>query len=184
MKEKSKIVNTGKKQNKKKTNSIKTPKSSVKIKSNNANLIKELNSLVKEIDQEGISFLVKQAKVLIYNKKVEEHNKKIEKGVKITLKKPPFSDKLSMEIKEADDNSSFIFVINRARKFFTLEEMRKLVNICHLSKDEKDASHRLLAWFKNNRGDVLNDIGIEVSSDPALRTIYQYIVKRYKVKGR
>jgi hypothetical protein len=152
------------------------------IKSNNKNLIKQLTALLKIVDEDGLLFLIKQAQVFIYNKKVDEQNAEIKKGVKITVKKPPFSDKVSMEIKEADDGSSFIFVINRARKFFTREEMRIIVNICNISSDERDAMRRLFTWFKNNRGDVLNDIGIEVSADPALGTIYNYISQRYKVK--
>ncbi|MBN2038838.1 MAG: hypothetical protein JW864_02285 [Spirochaetes bacterium] len=146
-------------------------------------LIQELKILIKDVDEEGLLFLIKQAHVLIYNKKAEEYNAKSEKiAKKTTIKKPPFSDKLSMEIKEADDNSSFIFVINRERKFFTLEEMRKIVRICHGSSDAKDASKKLYAWYKNNRGDVLNDIGIDNSLDPSLETMYKYIIKRYTVK--
>jgi hypothetical protein len=164
---------------KEKSKSVKENKSADKSKKN---LIKQLNSLLVDVDEEGISFLIRQAQVFIYNKKVEEHNVEIKKGVKITVKKPPFSDKESMEIKEAEDGSSFIFVINRARKFFTLQEMKIIVNICNISRDEREASRRLFTWFKNNRGDVLNDIGIEVSADPAFGTIYNYISKRYKVK--
>jgi hypothetical protein len=151
-------------------------------KSTRKNLIKQLNNLLKDVDDDGISFLIKQAQVFIYNKKVDKHNAEIRKGVKIKVKKPPFSDKESMEIKEADDGSSFIFVINRARKFFTLQEMRIIVNMCNISKDEREASKRLFTWFKNNRGDVLNDIGIEISADSALSTIYKYISGRYIVK--
>ena len=73
-------------------------------------------------------------------------------------------------------------VINRERKFFTLEEMRKIVNVCHNAADAKDASKKLYSWFKNNRGDVLIDIGIGHSLDPALNTMYDYIIKRYTVK--
>jgi hypothetical protein len=152
-------------------------------KSDIKNLIKQLTGLLKDIDEEGILFLIKQAQVLSYNKKVEEHNTKIKKGVKISSKKPPFSDKDSMEIKEANYGSSFIFVINKTRKFFTLEEMRTIVNICQASQNSGEASRRLFTWFKNNRTDVLNDIGIEGSLDPALGTMFNYIIKRYKVKS-
>ncbi|MBN2400937.1 MAG: hypothetical protein JXN64_00915 [Spirochaetes bacterium] len=152
-------------------------------KSNKKSLIKQLTTLLKDVDEDGISFLIRQAQVFIYNKKVDEHNAVIQKGVKITVKKPPFSDKVSMEIKEADDGSSFIFVINSARKFFTLQEMRIIVNMCNIATEERDASRRLFTWFKNNRGDVLNDIGIESSMDPSLATIYNYVSKRYKLKN-
>ncbi|MFH0974759.1 MAG: hypothetical protein V1874_03135 [Spirochaetota bacterium] len=172
---------------KNKSKSVKTKKTGSKTVNkdnlNKKNLIKQLNNLVKEVDEDGIVFLIKQAQVFIYNKKVDEHNTELKKGIKIKIKKPPFSDKTGMEIKEADDGSSFIFVINRARKFFTLEEMRKIVNICNSSGNEKEASRRLFTWFKSNRSDVLIDVGIEISLDPALCTIYHYIIKRYKVKG-
>ena len=163
----------------KKTSTIKSRKKT----SDKDELIKELKTLIKDVDEEGLLFLIKQAHVLIYNKKAEEYNAKSQKlASKGKITKPPFSDKLSMEIKEADDNSSFIFVINRERKFFTLEEMRKIVNVCHNAADAKDASKKLYSWFKNNRGDVLIDIGIGHSLDPALNTMYDYIIKRYTVK--
>jgi hypothetical protein len=150
---------------------------------NRKNLIKKITEMLSDIDEEGLLFLFRQAQVLIYNKKVDEHNAVVKKGGKITIKKPPFSDKLSMEIKEAEDNSSFIFVINRSRKFFTLDEMRKIVKLCHDSGEEKEGSRRLLTWFKNNRVDVLVDVGIEASNDPALNTMYNYIIKKYKPKA-
>ncbi len=146
-------------------------------------LVKDLKNLIKDIDEDGLLFLIKQANVLIYNKKVEELNTKAgELAAKARGKRPAVPDKYTMEIKEADDGSSFIFVLNRERKFFTLEEMRKIVKICHSGQDEEDASRRLYAWFRNNRGDVINDIGIESSGDPSLSTIYNYIIKRYTVK--
>ncbi len=178
MKKKSKTA--GKKQSAKTGSSIK--KNLNKDDSNKKNLVKKFTRLIKDIDEDGILFLIRQAQVLIYNKNVDEYNAELGKGQKITIQKPPFSDKLNMEIKEADDNSSFIFVINRARKFFTLEEMRKIVKLCHDAGEVKEGSQRLLTWFKNNRVDVLVDVGIENSNDPALSTMYNYIIQRYKLK--
>jgi hypothetical protein len=146
-------------------------------------LINNLKQIIKDVDEEGLLFLIKQANVLVYNKRIDELNTEIKKpGTRIKIKKQPFSDKISMDIKEADDSSSFIFIINKARKFFTLEEMRKIVKICHLSSDENDASGRLYTWFKNNRGDVLNDIGIDNSDDYSLPTMYNFIKNKYTVK--
>ena len=184
MKEKSKAADkkiaakkktvTAKKSTTKKTTGEKTGKKALE---------RKLIEVIRDVDEQGLLFLIKQANVLVYNKRVDEYNQESNKrGTRIKLKPQPFSDKISMEIKEADDNSSFIFVINKSRKFFTLEEMRKIVKICHLSSDESDASRRLYTWFKNNRGDVLNDIGIDNSLDPSLQTIYNYIIKRYTVK--
>lgn len=176
---KSKSASAKKQSEKKKTTKDGTTK---------GNLIKELRSAIKEIDEEGLMFLLKQAHVLVYNQKVVKLNEESQKvssksASKSSANQSPFSDKITMEINEADDGSSFVFAINRARKFFTLEEMRKIVKVCHNSSGEKDASKRLYAWFKNNRGDVLNDVEIGSSGDPSLATMYNYIIKRYTVKG-
>ena len=40
-------------------------------------LIENLTKMFKEIDEEGLIFLTKQANVLIYNKRAEEINKQV-----------------------------------------------------------------------------------------------------------
>ena len=147
-------------------------------------LLNELHSLAEDINEEGLRFLVNQSRVLLHNMEVEMLRAGIEKITAKRKKTPeaPEADKLTMEIVEADDNSSFIFVINKERKFFTLQEMRKIVKLCHSSNDEKDASQRLYTWLAKNRKDALVDIGIRNQNDPALKTIYNFIINKYIVK--
>lgn len=145
----------------------------------------ELKKLTKDLNEEGLIFLIQQAQVLLHNMQVEKVNEELRKlqakahvGGKGTS-----SDKYTIDVKEADDDSHFIIVINKARNFFDRGEMRKLVSICHASADEKDASRRLYNWFAKTRIDVLNNTDIREVNDPALATIYNFLVKRYTVKG-
>jgi len=147
-------------------------------------LIKQLKKLINELNEEGLSFLIEQAIILKHNMQVKELNKDLQKlrSNKPKSDKTSKSDKHKIEVEEADDNSYFIIVMNRARNFFSLEEMRKLVKICHASEDEKDASRRLYNWFSKNRSDVIRDTDIVGVNDPALTSIYNYIKNKYTVK--
>ncbi|MCP4130604.1 MAG: hypothetical protein GY754_06445 [bacterium] len=150
-----------------------------------AELQKQLKTIIKDLNEEGLLYLIRQAQVLQYNMQVSKlNNEKQKKGLSGPLgSQLPQADKSKMEVKEADDGSSFILVIGRARNFFSLEEMRKLVKLCHAAQDDKDASNRLFTWFDKNRPDVLRDTDIDSPNDQALATMYKGIVKRYKVKS-
>lgn len=92
-------------------------------------------------------------------------------------------DKYSIDVLEGPDNRYFVLTINSYRNFFALEEMRHIVKACHQSAGEQEGMQRLYHWFKNFRQDVIINTKIEGPSDPALATIYNYIVSTYTVKG-
>jgi ribosomal protein L23 len=160
------------------------PKSKDKQASQKNELQDELKKLIKDLDEEGLVFMIQQAHVLLHNMQVERVNEEIRKlqAKKHVGGKGASSDKYTIDVKEADDDSHFIIVINNSRNFFDRGEMKKLVKICHASGDEKDASRRLYNWFSGNRIDVLNNTDIRGASDPALSTIYNFLIKRYTVK--
>lgn len=149
-------------------------------------LIKELSDMIKDIDEEGLIFLIQQANVLLYNKRVEEINRKIAgmKVEKTTRKTTTQPQDYAVDIEETKDGKYFYIILNNSRVFFTLEEMKKLVKICHVSEDERDASERLYNWFSRNRKDLLIDGQIGDSNNPFLANIYSYIINKYKVKNR
>lgn len=151
-------------------------------------LIAELHALTENINENGLKFLIRQAEVLMYNMKVEQVNTEIQKLTVEKSKAPKTAadknkEKASMEIIESDSGGSFIFVINKTRKFFTLDEMKKIVKICRSASEEKDAAASLYSWFLNTRGDALYDIGIKNANDPALGIIYNHIINNYTVKS-
>ena len=152
------------------------------------NLLEEVKILMEDINENGLKFLKRQAEVLLYNMKVEQVNTEIQKLTLDKSKTPKGAaeknkDKMSMEIIDSDSGGSFIFVINKTRKFFTLDEMKKIVKICRSANDQKEASASLYSWFLNNRGDALYDIGINSANDPALGVIYNHIINNYTVNS-
>jgi hypothetical protein len=140
--------------------------------------------MIKDIDDEGLVFLTKQANVLLYNMRVEEINKKVneieEKNV--APKKGVQISKYTVDLEEKNNAEHFYIILNNERVFFIREEMRELVKICHASNDERDASRRLYNWFLRNRKDLLIDGGIENSKNPYLANLFKKLISTYKVK--
>jgi hypothetical protein len=149
-------------------------------------LVEELTRMIKGIDEEGLIFLIEQANVLLYNMRVKKINKKIaeaagqkrEKGVLST------DERKLVDIEESQDGNFFYIIVNQNRIFFTLDEMKSLVRICHASSDETDASQRLYNWLSRNRKDFLIDGEIGSSRSRALSQLYSRIVRTYKVKQK
>jgi hypothetical protein len=147
-------------------------------------LAENLKKMIKDIDDEGLVFLTKQANVLLYNMRVEEINKKVneieEKNV--APKKGVQISKYTVDLEEKNNAEHFYIILNNERVFFIREEMRELVKICHASNDERDASRRLYNWFLRNRKDLLIDGGIENSKNPYLANLFKNLISTYKVK--
>ncbi len=170
---------------KKKTAGTKAKKSPKKKNDPQKNsLIKQLNSIIEVLDEKGLIFLIRQAQILQYNMNIDIHNEATQKTAKpeTAAADRPGMTKYSMEIVEGKDNSHFILVLNGHRNFFALDEMKKIVQICHASTNAEDASIRLYGWFSNNRKDVINNTKISNQRDPALNTIYTEIIKKYTIK--
>ncbi len=173
----------------KKTETSKKAKEIPKLKTTNVNkkLLKTLTDLAKQMEEDGLTLMIEQAELVLYKMKLIKRNKELE-SKQSKLDKPiekysPPSDKTNLEIVEADDDSHFIFVINRERNFFSLDEMKKIVKLCHVAENEKDGAERLYNWFERNRMDVINNTEIDGINDEALVTIYNGIIKSYTVKS-
>lgn len=151
----------------------------------------ELKKLISNIDETGLDFLIKQAKVLLHNQEAVEQAASAGKAAPVSrsAKSPAAgnkaskgSDKHSIDVTEGKDNSYFVLTVNNSRNFFSLEEMRALVKICHAAGGREDGMGRLYTWLKKNRNDVISNTDIDGSSDPALDTIWSYVVKNYTAK--
>jgi hypothetical protein len=156
-----------------------------KVKLSREKLLKELRDLAKGIDEDGLLFLIKQANVLLYNQNVRELNKKSGasesgKSEKHSQEEKPDHE---VEIVEKNNGEHFYIIVGGARVFFTRDEMRSLVKICHASEDEFDASRRLYGWFSRERKDLLIDGRISINTHPSLKSIYRNLISTYKVKN-
>jgi hypothetical protein len=144
---------------------------------NREQLANELMKMVRDIDVDGLIYLIEQANVLLYNQRVEQINRKI-----AGLKKRGREETEGVGIEETKDGKNFFILIRSERIFFTLDEMRQIVRLCHAAHDEVDASKRLYNWFYKNRKDLLVDCAVETSRDPHLANLYHKVITTYTLK--
>jgi len=153
-------------------------------------LTKNLLELAKQLDNEEVAFLIKQAQVFVKNKQIRKRLKETTESVTYehrTMSAKDFQlpalEKEKIEFVEGKDGSHFIIVVGTERNFFSREEFKKIVALCHVAGDEKDGMRRLYTWFDRNRSDVLKNTDIKGPGDIALATIYNAVINTYDVKG-
>ncbi|MEJ2663002.1 MAG: hypothetical protein P8107_03015 [Spirochaetia bacterium] len=149
-------------------------------------LAQELKKLIKEIDVEGLIFLVKQAHVIIHNLQIDRMNRemsKLQQTEKSTAGKkgPKAPPVYPVDIEEGAGGKHYVLVVAGKRKMFARDEMRKLVAICQKAGSADSACTRMFTWLRTNRSDVLLDEGISGPRSATLASIYKIIKNRYKV---
>jgi hypothetical protein len=149
-------------------------------------LAKELKKLIKDIDTEGLIFLVKQAHVIIHNLQVDRFNREMSKlqdtGKRSAVSKPKAPPVYPVDIEEGAGGKHFVLVVAGKRKMFARDEMRKLAAICGQAGSREGACTRMFTWLKTNRSDVLLDTGITGPRSATLASMYDIITSRYKAK--
>jgi hypothetical protein len=157
-------------------------------------LQRELQSLLSDINEEGLRFLIDQAKILRYNAEVDRINQElVEKRTRLrtdlgaeaspstpSKAAPPPSHGVLIE--EGSNRSHFIISLGNSRKFFVRDEFRALVKVCEAAANAAEGSQRLFVWLKRNRSDVLADGGIGSGRNPLLAELYRTINKSYRAK--
>jgi len=150
-------------------------------------LLKELRSLIKDIPEEGLLFLIKQANTILYNMRVEELNRAREKLNKddSAYEKKGTAQKLktkddAVSIERSSFGRSFILVMAGNRKIMGEDELTKVVRIVFKAEDQKEGAERLFTWFKRNRDDVLLD-GRLKKGDPVFTNLFTYIKEHFSM---
>ena len=151
-------------------------------------LLKELRSLLKDIPEEGLLFLIKQANTILYNMRVEELNKANEnlhksKNVSKTkngqhMERNDLSQSVSIE--RSSFGRSFILVIGDCRKIMSEAEITKIVRIAYGSAQADEGAKRLFTWFKRNRDDIILDAGLN-PKHRALQELYTYLLHNFSL---
>ncbi|NLJ45442.1 MAG: hypothetical protein GX430_02645 [Treponema sp.] len=150
-------------------------------KSRKAALLKELKSILEELDEEGLDFLLEQAHIHRYNMEVERLNEAEERreasrseasagrpgkgpaaGGRGPARLPSF------RIERSRDGQTYHIVSGGRYKMFSAEEMLALVRIAHANPDQKEAGRGLYRWMSRERTDALADLGFAGPSDPGL----------------
>lgn len=155
-------------------------------------LLKELRGLIKEVDEEGLAFLIQQARVIQHNMKIDELNREAERlhqekraAAQRTGKKSSSGHGKEaaggVSIERGSFGRSYILVINGQRKIIDQEEVLCLAEIARSAKTENTALERLYRWLEANRDDILLDAAID-PKDENLRALYSTLKTQFKPK--
>lgn len=151
------------------------PKSGGNAKNKNLRkqMLTQISALAATLDDEGLKKLIQNAAILAHNERVlKEFSLKKE----LASPKPPAA---TAAIEEGKDGTFFIIVLNGYRNFFSLEEMRRLVKVCHGTDNAAIAASRIYTWLEGGRFDVLRNSRIASSNDPALIAMWEKIISTY-----
>ena len=157
---------------KKKTAKKSTPKASKKTA---RPLEKDLISLLPELSEDELQFLISQAQTMIRN---TELRAKMEERQKTSAA----DTEGRVEIIEGEDDGHFIILINNERNFFSRDEMRKIVALCHRAEDESAGGGALFSWFERFRSDVIRNSPLSGPGDPLVGKVFDLIISTYTVK--
>lgn len=137
-------------------------------------LLEEVNKLLPQIDEEGLSFLIQQATTLIYNQKVDELNRSREVAARTSAPEDEAeeaSEGASGRKAEADrpvevffeagkNQNTYFMDVKGKRAILDQGELMRMVKIAQSADNPRAAQERVYRWLKNNRDDVLFDCGI------------------------
>jgi hypothetical protein len=154
------------------------PKKKATTKKNPA--LVELIALLSELDDEGIAFLLEQAKVHHYNMEVEKLNAISDRAAAgKSAKAPNDAARGALRIERSADGSTYHLVAGGDWKMFTAEEMAALVRITRSGEGAEETARRLRAWFARERKDVFLDLGLDGPSIGMAKDISALIVKTF-----
>jgi hypothetical protein len=152
--------------------------------SGRAKLEKELRDLVKEIDEEGLLFLLRQAHVLIHNARVDRLN---DQGKAAGTASEPVVQKAAgnpVSIEDAGDGKAIFLNLGKARKVLTPEEMKRIVRICYAAETKSEALRQLFTVLARERKDILSDALIGNPDNPLLEELFTVVRERHRLTER
>ena len=147
---------------------------------------RQLREACKQIDVDGLLFLLHQAHILIHNVQVDKLNRELaelgerEKAVTGRLG----SRQALVFIEESDNRKTFFLTLNRVRKALTLEELQRIVRICYAAQTKSAALGQLFKVFAKERGDILADAGIGSPRSPLLEALFTAVRDKYRLQDR
>jgi hypothetical protein len=142
----------------------------------------ELLALLPELDEEGIAFLLEQAKVHRYNMEVEKLNAISDRVAAAGPRPTPAGSRTAgsaLRIERSEDGATYHLVAGSDWKMFTAEEMAALVRISRCGEGEEEVSRRLRAWLARERKDVFLDLGLDGASIGLARDIARLLAATF-----
>lgn len=168
-------------------------------------LLKDLHSAIKQLDEKGLLYLLRQAQVLVYNANVDRINAQAERkgrarvggGVEPEGATGDASGdssapgparatgpRAAVRIEEGEGGKVFFLSIGEARNVLSLAEIQRLVRICYGAESKSEALRQLFTLLKRERNDILFDARIGSPESPLLELVFREIRAKYHLKDR
>ena len=147
-------------------------------------LLKELEELLPQLDEEGLAFLLEQGRIHLYNMKVDELNAlTLGTGNQATAasRKKPAS---VFQIKASSGGGSYHVVYQGNWKLFSDTEMLRMVTIVHADASREEKAGRLFHWLRTERLDVLQDIPFQGALDPLFLEFFDLLQKTFTIRNQ
>ncbi len=145
------------------------------------NTLEELVSLLPELDEEGLVFLLDQARLRRYALEVERRGLEAAKEARGSLRLSG-SSRTGLRMDRSADGSTYHIVSGRTWKMFTAEETAALVRIARREAPDREAASGLHSWLEAERRDFLVDLDIEGADSPRLLELLSLIRDTFPAK--
>ena len=157
-------------------------------------LAQELMELIPQLDQEGLAFLLEQAKVHLYNMRVDELNKAAleadreasRKGAAVKAgggRGAPKEPNGGLSIRGTESGSSYYLHYRNDDIMFSRSEMAHLVKIANGEGTNLEIRERLYNWFERERRDIFSVVPIADKYDERLKALSALIKKSFSIRG-
>lgn len=146
-----------------------------------ARLQRLLFDSIRQMDEEGLVFLLRQAHILSHNANTARINREIEAferdrepAAAAAETAEAAGGNASLEL--APDGKSYFLTIGTARKALTREELGAIVRVCLGAADRDVGVRNLFRALGRDRGDILVDAKISGPTNPHLGALYDKVL--------
>ena len=159
-------------------------------------LEEELQEAIGQIDEEGLTFLLNQAHVLIHNTQVQRINAELAEldrknrtarkalGRAAAGAAGAGGGPVRVGIEESEDRKAFFLSLGGTRKAMALDEIKRLVRICYGAESKSAALRQLYTVLSRDRNDVLVDAKIGGPSSPLIEGLFYALREKYRLEDR
>ncbi len=149
-------------------------------------LSSELSSLMPALDDDGLSFLIEQARVHLYNMEVEKLEAMMPKQSaaekRKSIRKSGKNIPADFRVERSSSGSSYHLISGGKWKMFNEEEMLSIVRIAQAKESLLEVAFRLCTWFEEERPDTFADLELGDQHDPKMKELVQFLRKKFSVK--
>lgn len=162
----------------------------------------ELISLIPDLDEEGLAFLVEQAGVHLHNMEVERIEAEMATEEASPKKKGSKAKKTAAEtaagvtgvavssarpsadyrIERSPSGASYHIITRGKWKMFSDAEMLRMVKIARSPDSVGEVAERLYHWLDEERPDAFTELDIESKLDPRMTELVLLLRAKFAVK--